>query len=155
MRMRTHQLPTYISLTEASNLTGLSMRALREHITAGVVKAIMIHGELAVSKQSALQVARADVPKEDLPEYKQFRRLKGKSISITGAEQKYGISTQTISRWVQNGYIGQLGREGRKVLVDEADVAYCASVYKQIGGQGKRIFNPDGTPYTPKVLQIA
>jgi hypothetical protein len=44
-----------------------------------------------------------------------------------------------------------LGMDGNKILLDEADVAYCKSIYERMGGgQGKRIFNGDGTPFTPK-----
>ena len=151
----THSLPTYISLPDASHLAGLPIRALQERIRAGTIKAITINGEIAVSKQSAIQVARQSMPKEQLPEYKQFQHLKGKAIWISESARKYEVANPTLVRWSQAGYIKRLGRNGNKVLLDEADVAYCAFVYKQVGGQGKHIFNSDGTPYTPRALQTA
>jgi hypothetical protein len=51
---------------------------------------------------------------------------------------------------VKAGYIKQLGSNGNKVLVDEADVAYCSEIYKKRGRQGRVLFNEDGTPYKPK-----
>jgi len=48
---------------------------------------------------------------------------------------------------MQRGLIHQLGKEGRKTLLDEADVAYCAGVYRQNSGQGKWAFDDAGRPY--------
>ncbi len=149
------ELPDYISLREAVRITGFSVRALQERIHAGTIRAITINGEIAVSKQSAIQAARQGVPKEKLVEYKQFEHLKGSPIWAAEAERRYGVLQRTLINWVKSGFIKRLGSQGNRVLLDEADVAYCVFVYKQTGGQGKRIFNPDGTPYTPKALQIA
>jgi hypothetical protein len=48
---------------------------------------------------------------------------------------------------VQRGHISQLVQEGRKIFIDEADVAYCARIYHQNKGQGKWIFDEVGRPY--------
>ncbi|MBI3361420.1 MAG: helix-turn-helix domain-containing protein [Chloroflexi bacterium] len=102
-----------------------------------------------MSEQDAKQV----VPKERLPEYKRHARLKGMTIGINEAAKEYGIPQRTISRWVQRGYIRRIGREGLKVLIDKQDVAYCAEIYRQRGGTaGRWLFNPDGTPHTPKAI---
>ncbi|MGB9899147.1 MAG: hypothetical protein ACPLTO_14655, partial [Thermanaerothrix sp.] len=62
---------------------------------------------------------------------------------------------QTIIRWVKCGYIKQLGVDRNKVLIDEADIAYCSEIYKKRGRQGRVLFNPDGTPYKPKTGPLA
>ena len=85
--------------------------------------------------------------KEDLPEYKKHAHLKGVGIGISEATRKYDLVLSSVQRWVQAGYIARLGTEKNKVLIDEADVAYCAEIYRQRQGQGKWLFNPDGTPY--------
>ena len=48
---------------------------------------------------------------------------------------------------MQRGLIRQLGKDGRKTLLDEADVAYCARVYQLNRGQGKWVFDEEGRPY--------
>ncbi len=150
-----YSLPSYIPLKEAAKLTGLPAAALRERIAAGTIRAITLNGEMAVSKQSAVQAARQGVPKEKLPEYRQFEHLKGQEIWVAEAGRKYGLYTSTLTRWASDGIIRKLRIVGNKVFLNEQDVAYCAFVYGQFGGQGKRIFNPDGTPYTPRALQTA
>jgi len=139
-------LPSYVPLGQAAKLTGLTISSLSERIKAGTIRAITINGEIAVSAQDAKQ----SVSKEDLPEYKQFKHLKGKPIWISEAARVYDVPHPVISRWVKSGIIKRIGKDSNKTLIDEADMAYCAFIYRQTGGQGKRIFNPDGTPYTPK-----
>jgi len=98
-------------------------------------------------------IPTAPTPKENLPEYRRHADLKGKETWISKASRDYDIPNPTISRWVQHGYICSLGTHGNKTLIDEADVAYCAEIYRRRGGQGRRLFNPDGTPYTPVAQQ--
>jgi hypothetical protein len=86
--------------------------------------------------------------KTDLPEYQRHAHLKGHPISIGNASRKYGIPQPTISRWVSRGIITKLGMDKNRVLIDEADIAYCAEIRSQNPGAGRWLFNPDGTPYT-------
>ena len=82
---------------------------------------------------------------------KDFEHLRGQPIGITQAATKYGVAQSTISRWVKAGYIGQIGRVGRKVLLDEADVAYRVEIYRRMGGgRGRRTFDSEGKPYRIK-----
>jgi hypothetical protein len=88
---------------------------------------------------------------EETSEYKKFSKLKGKGIGIAEAARKYGVPHPTILNWRKRGYIPTLGKEGtQKILIDESYVAYCVEVYKRNPGQGKTIFNQDGTPFIPK-----
>ncbi len=150
-----YSLPAYIPLKEAAKLTGLPVSTLREHIAAGTIRAITVNGEMAVSKQSAIQLARQALPREQLPEYEQFDHLKKSSIGINEAAKKYNVAFSTLRQWSQHGYIKRVGKDKNKVLLDEQDVAYCVFIYKRNRGQGKRVFNRDGSPFTPKHLQLA
>jgi hypothetical protein len=97
---------------------------------------------------------QAQLPREEQPEYKHHAHLKGVGIGIGDGARKYGINHGTISRWVKEGYIASLGstpvRGGYKVLIDEADLAYCIEIYNRDRGQGKRVFAPTGLPYQKK-----
>lgn len=58
-------------------------------------------------------------PNVDIPE-------EGTPISKRDAAQKYGVARQTIARWVEYGWVKEVGKgpgRGGPVLVDEHDVA--------------------------------
>ena len=97
---------------------------------------------------------RAQLPREEQPEYKLHADLKGIGIGIREGARKYNLSHQTISQWVEKNILHSLGtisvRGGQRLLVDEADLAYCAEIYHRNPGQGKRIFSPNGNPYRKK-----
>ena len=76
--------------------------------------------------------------------------MAGEKIWISEATRKYGVSQRTLSRWVKAKYIERLDSDGYRVYLNEQDVAYCSAVYEERSGQGKRIFNKDGTPYKTK-----
>jgi hypothetical protein len=92
--------------------------------------------------------------REKLPEFQQFKHLKRQPIGIREAARKYGpdygVYNELLIRWRNAGWIEQLGRHGKRVLLDEQQVAYCSLIYSRSSGRGKRVFNPDGTPFTPK-----
>jgi excisionase family DNA binding protein len=143
-------LPIFISTAEAAHQLGVSEARLRRMIDAGKIRAANIGEETVVSEASIRELT----PKEQLPEYKKYAHLKGVSIWISDASRKYNIPNQTIVRWVAKGIIRRLGTEKNKVLIDQADLAYCAEIYHAHRGQGKWLFNPDGTPYVPRAERI-
>jgi hypothetical protein len=144
-------LPTLIPLSEAARKYGMEEDYLRTLIEKGKIRAGVIAGEMVVSEEEVQKRAEQEqgsgVKKEDLPEYSEFKHLEGIPISISEAEGKYGVPNPTIVRWVQRGFIRVIGTEGRKKLINERDIAYCANVYKKNQGQGKWIFSKNGTPY--------
>ena len=143
--MEKTNLPTFISLSEAVERTGLSQKVLGRAVESAAIRAVK-------NEKGEVLIAQEDI--EEFVVREQFDHLRGKGLGIAEAGRKYDIPDQTLSRWSKAGYIKRLGRSGRKVLIDEADVAYCAAVYRmQDGGQGKRIFNDDGHPYRPKDLR--
>jgi hypothetical protein len=142
----TLHVPRYVPLTKAAIMLNTSMSSLNRMIQSGKIKAVEIAGEIAVSENSLL----SSMKKADLPEYKKFAHLAGQTIWVAEAARKYNTEHSNIIRWTNRGFIKVLGKEKNRTLLDEQDVAYCAEVHKSRGGQGKWIFNPDGTPYTPK-----
>ena len=123
------------SLTQ-SDLNKLSGREIKNLISRGI---------LGVMKNQ-------DIPttKEETPEYQQYKHLAGKPIHISEAARQYEIPQQTVSRWVQQGIISIIGKEMNRILIDRADMAYCAYIKKNNPGQGRRLFNKNGTPYVNK-----
>ena len=141
-------LPIYIPVTEAAEKYGYDLDELKKMARSGKINAAVLpDGDMVVSDAS---IKAKTLKKEDLPEYKKFADLADEVTWGSKAERDYEIPTPTISRWVKSGYIKKRGVQGRKVLLSAQDVAYCAEIYKTRGGQGKRIFAENGTPYVPK-----
>lgn len=138
----------YLTIPEAARMAQVTENLLNELVLSGRIRATMLatSGITLVNKDDALQL----LPRDQRPEYQKHAHLSGTCIGIREASVKYSIPHQTISRWVEKGYIQIIQREGRKVLIDEADIAYCAEVYKANPGQGKWLFTQNGNPYTKK-----
>ncbi|MEW6179205.1 MAG: hypothetical protein AB1522_04680 [Chloroflexota bacterium] len=149
-------LPTFLPVAEAARKYGLEEARLRALIEKGKIRAGVVAGEMVVSEDEVRveAIQEKGLRKEDLPEYQMHAHLRGNPIWIAKAARDYQIPHPTIVRWVKAGYIRQLGLDGNKVLVDEADVAYCSEIYRQRGRQGRTLFNPDGTPYKPKTSPL-
>ncbi|WP_322509832.1 hypothetical protein [Anaerolinea sp.] len=150
-------LPTFLPLSEAARKYGLDEAHLRHLIEKGKIRAGVVAGEMVVNEDEVRgeAIQEKGLRKEDLPEYQKNAHLKGKGIWIAKAARDYQIPHPTIVRWVRAGYIKRLGISGNKVIIDEADVAYCSEIYKKRGRQGRILFNEDGTPYKPKASSYA
>jgi len=152
-KMTISQSQTFIPISEAIRKYGVSKKFLLERIKSGKISSAKLpDGEYLVAENDidpSLSIKRED-----------FEHLRGQKISMSDASRKYGIPTHNLSRWAKTGLINILER-GWKVLVDEADVAYCAAVYdaKYQLYQGKMmgvsIFDKDGSPYQVKYKDIA
>jgi predicted site-specific integrase-resolvase len=140
-------LTHFISLSEAAQKMRMSTAQIRDLIESGTIEGgILPDGEMVVTEESL------PMKKEDLPEYKKHAHMKGIGIGIAEAARKYGLATSTVHGWAQSGYVTRIGQVGQKVLIDEADVAYCVEIFRRSGSRGRRLFNPDGTPYKPKSI---
>jgi hypothetical protein len=147
--MTTPTLPTYLPIAEAARKYGMSVSRLRALINDGKIKAAMVMNNLVVDEDEVR--TKTIQRKEDLPEYKKHAHLRGAPIWISEAERVYNIPNPTISRWVQMGVIKKLGTRGNKVMIDQADMAYCAEIYhSRQAKQGRRLFKKNGLPYKPK-----
>ena len=147
-------LPTYLPLPEAARKYGLDESRIRALVESGTIKAAMV-GDTVVVQESEVQNSGKPLRKEDLPEWKKHAHLKGTSIWILKAADDYAVPFSTIRGWVQKKYIRVIGSDGKKVLLNEQDVAYCAEIYHQRKGQGRWLFDSDGIPYKPKTGQLS
>jgi|GEM_PF-299537 hypothetical protein len=145
-------LPVFLTLSEAAKKYDFPEARLQALIEAGTITAGEINGEVIVNET---EIRNRVQRREDLPEYRQYEHLKGVGIGINEAAKTYNVSYTTVRNWVVRGLIGRLGNRGQKVLLDQADVAYCVAIFRQGGSQGRRIFNADGTPYIPKTAPFA
>ena len=147
----------FLTVDEAARKYGLDLSWLHDLIERGKISAGVIAGETIVSEEEVRDeaIAQKGLQKEDLPEYQMHADLKGKGIWIAKASRDYGVPHPTILKWVRLGIIRVIGREANKVLIDEADIAYCSEIYKKFGKPGRILFNPDGTPYKPKTRSLS
>ncbi len=142
------ELPRYIPLAEALRRFRISEEALKEAVESGKIRVAHIGEEVTVAEQDVRELAKGQevvvVRRED------FEHLRGNKLGIAEAARKYGLQHRTVSNWVRKGIVRKLGQVGQKVLIDEADIAFAAYIYKLKGGrQGMRIFDKDGRPYHP------
>jgi hypothetical protein len=144
----TNQPPieSMLPISDASKRYHRSPSQLQSDISSGKIRAAKHGGEILLFESDLM----AELPKVQRPEYIKYAHLKGVGISVRAAGRKYSIPSDTLSEWSKKGYISTIGFVGNKKMLDEADVAYCAEVYSANKGQGKWIFNPDGTPYRHK-----
>lgn len=158
------QIQRVLPLPEAATRMGIPINVLTRLISNGMMKAVQLpDGTLAVTEKHAKEdaaraqlAAKAAPRKQDAPEYKKHAHLRGKSIGVAEAAREYGVTVGTVARWVQRGYIARLGQDGQKILIDQADVAYCVEIYRKHGAkQGRRLFNLDGTEYVPRTRRAS
>ena len=141
-------LDRFITLSEAAQRMRTSVKETRSMIKSGKIKGgLLSDGAMVVSEDTIPK--RKEKRKEDLPEYKKYAHLKGVGIGMGEASRKYNIPTPTISHWTKRKLIKIIKKEGQKIYIDEQNVAYCASIYNERKGQGKWLFNNDGTPFIP------
>lgn len=137
-------MDNFIPLSEAAQRFHLPDQKLHQLIRVGIIRSAMVINTIYVSEADVM----ARIPREERPEYKRYADLDGTPIGISEASRKYGIPHPTISRWIKRGLIHVIGKSGKqKVLINEVDMAYCAEIYRQRSGQGRWVFNDDGTPY--------
>lgn len=150
-------LPTFLSISEAARKYGLDEARLQALVDEGKIRAGVAMGEVVINEEEVRNEAIQEkgLSKEDLPEYKKHIHLKGNPIWISEAARRYNIPAPTLTRWVKAGYIKRLRVDGNKIIVDEADVAYCHEIHKKYGKQGRILFSSDGTPYKPKTSPLA
>jgi predicted site-specific integrase-resolvase len=144
MRIDKNHLEFFVTPEQAALQLRVDLDSIYQLADEGKLRAaVMTDGNVGISQLSINEM----LPKESLPEYQVNAGLLGVPISINEAGRKYKLNTSTLTRWMQRGLIRQLGNDGRKTLLDEADVAYCAGVYRQNSGQGKWAFDDAGRPY--------
>ena len=143
MKLDKSRLELFVTPEQAASQLGVDLDSIYQLADDGKLRAaVMTDGSVGISQLSVNKL----LPKEALPEYQVNVGLHDVPISITEAGRKYKLNTSTLTRWMQRGYIAQIGKDGRRTLLDEADVAYCAKVYLSGSGQGKWLFDEKGKP---------
>lgn len=122
------------TMTKA-DLENLSISQLKNWVERGIVRVDML-----------TETYPTTMTKFETPEYLQVSHLRGVAIGVREASRKYKVPSPTISRWIKRGIISIIGKSANKLLIDEADVAYCSNIRSQKPGAGKWLFNSDGTP---------
>ena len=85
-----------------------------------------------------------------------FAHLRKKPITIAEATKAYHVQRITLLGWIKLGYVGVLNRKERPMMIDEAEVAYCAKIYhERRGKRGTRLFDESGNPYQLKRPDVA
>jgi hypothetical protein len=137
------QNQSIIPLALAAQKTGRAISELRQLVDNGEIPAANMSGEIYLYERDVITLT----PKEQTPEWKSVAHLADSAIGMSQAASKYGVSQPLIHGWVGRGLVKKMGRDpghSQRVLVNEADVAYLASLFKKHGGKGKRVFAPGG-----------
>ena len=162
----------FLPLAEAVRVTGWTAERLQKGVEAGTIVASMADdGTLVIAvtpDDRPLQVAPQQDNGDDInARLSQIRRedfahLEGVPITVSEAARKYGVPVSTIHFWVQKGFISVLdwetGRGGSRKRLNEADMAYCAAIYKvreEEGVKGVPLLDEEGRPYLLRAPEIA
>jgi len=149
-------LPIYIPIEDAAKKYGYGLLELKRLALSGKIKAVQLpDGDMVVS-ENELEFPEINT-KEELKAYKDkhYADLAGKETWISKAARDYKVSHPNIVRWVQAGYIRQMGQDMNKTLISEQDVAFYAAMHNQFGKRGRQLFDEDGIPQRPKTGPLA
>jgi hypothetical protein len=110
---------------------------------------------ISVVDRNGEEIMHQVIPtKEDLLD----KSLIGQSITATDAASKYNVNRYTILTWKKRNLIAVI-KDGYKLELDEADVAYCAKIYheRRLSGirYGAPLLTEDGLPYELKHPKLA
>ncbi len=183
----TLSLPRFLPLSQAAEELGVSEDVLRKQVENGtILSGILQDGSVivAVNGEKTIELPHTE-PSEASPPVsteprplplavagddinahlaairrEDFAHLEGRPITVSEAAEKYGVPVSTIHRWVQQGYIKAIANpegRGRKKILDEASVAFCAEIYKV--RKTFRVVAPllddQGNPYLLKYPDLA
>ena len=149
-------IPTYIPIKDAATKYGYGLAELKKMAQSGKIKAVQLpDGDMIVS-ENELEFPEIKT-KEELNAYKDkhYADLKGKTTWISKAARDYNVSQPNIGRWVQAGFISQMGKDMNKVLISAQDVAFYANIHNKFGKRGRRLFDKNGLPQRPRTGPLA
>ncbi len=139
------KLEKLIPLPQAAARLGLSAEELTSIIENDIIRAVEHKGEILVPESEVKRTITRE----------QFKKLEGVPITMSDASRKYGPTVKAIWTWVERGYISKLDA-AYPVHLNEAQVAYCAAIYKALDGRpGKRLFDEAGRPYRLKWPEVS
>ena len=137
--MSPDNLPTYIPLNQAATRYGVNVAMLRRAVEDGIMQAVRTpEGRILVASEDTKFIMQHIAKRDTLR--KKVNHLESTPIGVKEAAQKYGISTGSLTRWVNVGYVrvlsGKTARgRGNKKLLNEADVAYAGLLLQQRTGR--------------------
>lgn len=147
-------LPQFLPLPAAAKRLGLTETELRARVKAGTIAAgVLPDGEIIVNTDVN------DLPTDDINarlraiRREDFAHLRGKAITISGAEKRYGVSGWTLRNWIDRKYIS-VDETLFPMELDESDVAFCVAIHtiRQASGirTGAPLIDDNGKPYLLK-----
>lgn len=110
---------------EAANKYKIPEREIRDLIGDDKLPVYDLGGEMLVNQDDIANIAASRLTKES------FAHLEGVAIGVSEAALKYRFHIGTISQWVSEGHIRDIGpdpRHKQRRLINEADVAYAAAL---------------------------
>lgn len=165
--------PLILPLADAAREMGVDEATLRDMVKLGKIRAFVDpEGVMYVqmTQQGALPVAVAEdtrqPPDDDINARlrqigrEDFAHLEGRPITVSEAAKKYRVPVSTLHRWLERGYISALNNEsgrGRRKILDEATVAYCAEIYhvRKPYNSLAPLLDQQGNPYLLKYPELA
>jgi hypothetical protein len=115
---------TMVSIDQAAEETGSDPAEIRYLIDRRAIKAVQNLNR------------HVFIPTSDLKRLERLsglHNLEGRPIHQSEAARKYDLRQPSISNWRRSGLIRTVGKEGNKVLINEADVALIKAAIEEIG----------------------
>ena len=149
-------VPTYIPVSEAAQKYGLSEQALTQLIQTGKIEAVRLpSGEVLVPADNDPQRIKT----KDQIIAETFGELKKQPITISEASKKYGVPGTTIRAWIPFEYVHIINPEAYPMMLDEAEIAYCAQIYHERKAAGIRsgapLLDENGLAYELKRPELS
>jgi hypothetical protein len=119
--MNIAEIPTYLPIDQAVDEFGADSATLRRDIAEGVVRAVRVGENIAVSVEDVASISDIPAPTE---------AMRGREIRAKEAVEKYRLRSQsTLSQWRARGVVDAITLKHRHVTYDEYTVAVAARIY--------------------------
>lgn len=161
---KTTTYPLILPLAEAAQEMGITEEEMRLMIQSGKARAF-VDPEGIMYVQMTLPLQTEDTHDDINDRLSRIRRedyahLEGVPITVSEAAKKYGVPVSTLHRWLERGYVSALNNEsgrGKRKILDEATVAYCAEIYHVRKPYNTRapLLESDGSPYLLREPELA
>ena len=117
--------------------------AQKYDIPEGVLERLIKEHMVRVQDNGQRMLYEDDVAALQHLSRRKFRHLEDRGITVSKAGEQYGIPHGTISRWAGQKKIRTVAREGRRLYVNESDVAYAKLLSEELGMRKGRGILPD------------
>jgi DNA-binding transcriptional MerR regulator len=117
-------IATMVPIEVASEKTGVDTDEIRYLIERRAIKAVQ-------NLNRHIMIPLSDLKR--LERLSGLLGLEGQPIHQSEAARKYNLKQPSISNWRRSGLIRTVGKEGNRVLVNEADIALIRAAIDEIG----------------------